>query len=72
MIVDIKEAFFSIIIDTTQVISEVDQLSEIYRYCVIEKDEYGNPKNICVKQTFMAFHEVDNLILIIRRGLFTV
>ncbi|KAE9534354.1 hypothetical protein AGLY_008444 [Aphis glycines] len=53
-----KSFFFSIIIDTTQDISKVDQLSEIYRYCVIEKDEYGNPKNVCVKETFLAFHEV--------------
>ncbi|XP_060846403.1 zinc finger MYM-type protein 1-like [Rhopalosiphum padi] len=59
LILNIKEApFFSIIIDTTQDISKVDQLSEIYRYCVIEKDEYGNPKNVCVKETFLAFHEV--------------
>ncbi|XP_025406286.1 zinc finger MYM-type protein 1-like [Sipha flava] len=59
LILNIKEApFFSIIIDTTQDISKVDQLSEIYRYCVIEKDEYGNPKYVCVKETFLAFHEV--------------
>ncbi|KAE9530014.1 hypothetical protein AGLY_011476 [Aphis glycines] len=44
--------------DITQDISKVDKLSEIYRYCVIEKDEYGNPKNVCVKETFLAFHEV--------------
>ncbi|KAL4153767.1 hypothetical protein QTP88_001600 [Uroleucon formosanum] len=59
LILNIKETpFFSIIIDTTQDISKVDQLSEIYRYCVIEKDEYGNPKNVCVKEIFLAFHEV--------------
>lgn len=60
LVVNIKEALFFIIIDTTQYISKVDQLSEIYRYCVIEKYEHGNPKNICVKETFLAFHEVDN------------
>jgi hypothetical protein len=44
--------FFPIIIDTTQNISKVDQLSEIYHYCVVEKYEYGTPKNICIKETF--------------------
>lgn len=50
--------FFSIIIDTTQDISKVDQLSEIYRYCIIEKDQNGEPKNICIKETFLGFYKV--------------
>ncbi|KAE9522395.1 hypothetical protein AGLY_017226 [Aphis glycines] len=63
LILNIKEApFFSIIIDTTQDISKVDQLSEIYRYCVIEKDEYGNPKNPSAAYVHCSAHNL-NLVV---------
>jgi 2-polyprenyl-3-methyl-5-hydroxy-6-metoxy-1,4-benzoquinol methylase len=36
--------FYSIILYTTQDISKVDQLSEIYHYCSIEKMKIANQK----------------------------
>jgi len=45
LILNIKETpFFPFIIDTTQDISKVDQLIEIYRYCVIEKMDMETQK----------------------------
>lgn len=44
--------------DTTQDISDRDQLSEIYRYCVIQKDENDILKALEVNESFLAFHEV--------------
>lgn len=43
----IKDApFFSIIMDTTQDITKVDQLSQVFRYVHIEKDDTGKPIDI--------------------------
>lgn len=50
--------FFSVIIDTTQDISKVDQMSEIYRYCCIEYDKNGQPNKLIVKESFLGFVEV--------------
>ncbi|XP_026483030.1 zinc finger MYM-type protein 1-like [Ctenocephalides felis] len=50
--------FYSIIFDTTQDISKTDQMCELYRYCMIEKDENGIPKALVIKETFLGFHEV--------------
>lgn len=50
--------FYSIIFDTTQDIAKTDQLCELYRYCVIEKDENGTPRALVIKETFLGFHEV--------------
>ncbi|XP_049306337.1 zinc finger MYM-type protein 1-like [Bactrocera dorsalis] len=49
--------FYSILFDTTQDISKTDQLCELYRYCVIEKDENGTPKALVIKESFLRFHE---------------
>ncbi|XP_043482137.1 zinc finger MYM-type protein 1-like [Leptopilina heterotoma] len=57
----IKEApFFSIIMDTTQDITKVDQLSQIFRYVQIEKDQTGKPKKINVIESFLGFEKVDD------------
>lgn len=50
--------FYSIIFDTTQDISKIDQLRELCRYCMIEKDGNGIPKALVIKETFLGFHEV--------------
>jgi hypothetical protein len=50
--------FYSIIFDTTQDISKTDQMCELYRYCIIEKDENGIPKALVIKESFLGFHEV--------------
>lgn len=50
--------FYSILFDTTQDISKTDQLCELYRYCIIEKDENGTPKTLVIKESFLGFHEV--------------
>ncbi|XP_046686683.1 zinc finger MYM-type protein 1-like [Homalodisca vitripennis] len=44
--------FFSIIYDTTQDVSKVDQLSEVFRYVKIDHDQLGKPceLRICVKR----------------------
>uniref|UniRef100_H3A840 DUF4371 domain-containing protein n=1 Tax=Latimeria chalumnae TaxID=7897 RepID=H3A840_LATCH len=41
---DIKNTpFYSVILDTTQDLSKVNQLSQVFQYVTIEKDEKGNP-----------------------------
>lgn len=51
--------FYSILFDTTQDISKSsNQLCELYRYCVIEKDENGAPKAVVIKESFLGFYEV--------------
>ncbi|KAE9525634.1 hypothetical protein AGLY_014161 [Aphis glycines] len=42
---------------STQDISKVDQVSMIYRYVHIEKDELGTPKSIEIKEDFIGFSE---------------
>lgn len=51
--------FFSIVIDTTQDISKIDQLSLVIRYVVIE---YNNsiPVKILLKESFLGFVPVSN------------
>lgn len=56
---EIKDAlFFTIICDTTQDISKIDQLSQIVRYVLIEKDENNQPVSVSIKETFVGFFEV--------------
>ena len=50
--------FYSIIFDTTQDISKTDQMCELYRYCMIKKDDNGTPKALVIKESFLGFHEV--------------
>lgn len=58
----IKSApFFSIIVDTTQDISKIDQLSIIVRYVVIDSDsEYNRPSKIVMYESFLGFFPVIN------------
>lgn len=48
--------FFAIIMDTTQDISKVDQLSIVVRYAVITRSENGQPIDIEVKEVFLGFY----------------
>lgn len=52
--------FFSVIFDTTQDVSKVDQLSKVYRYVKIENDEFGKPRELNICETFSSFIEVRN------------
>ena len=51
-------AFFSVIIDTTQDISKINQLSQVFRYVTIQKDANEVPKKIIVNESFLGFHKV--------------
>ncbi|XP_022168799.1 zinc finger MYM-type protein 1-like [Myzus persicae] len=60
IISDVSSApFFSLILDSTQDVSKVDQVSTIYRYVHIEKDELGIPKSIEIKEDFIGFSEAE-------------
>nr|XP_042908380.1 uncharacterized protein LOC122271400 [Parasteatoda tepidariorum] len=48
--------FFAIIMDTTQDISKVDQLSIVVRYAVITRSENGQPIDIEAKEVFLGFY----------------
>lgn len=47
--------FYINIFDSTQDNLETDQFCEVYRYCVIEKDENGT---LVIKQSLIGFREV--------------
>lgn len=51
--------FFSIIVDSTQDIAKVDQLSIIFRYCVVISVD-GVPKEIEIRESFLGFHICEN------------
>lgn len=58
---DLKEApFYAIIMDTTQDISKVDQMSKVFRYVKIEKDENDKPTEIKIKESFLGFTKIDD------------
>lgn len=60
IISDISSApFFSLILDSTQDVSKVYQVSTIYRYVHIEKDKLGIPKSIEIKEDFIRFSEAE-------------
>ncbi|VVC35283.1 Domain of unknown function DUF4371, partial [Cinara cedri] len=52
-------SFFSLIHDTTQDISKLDQVSTIYRYVYIEKNELGIPIRIEIREDFIGFTEAE-------------
>ncbi|KAL4148064.1 hypothetical protein QTP88_002368 [Uroleucon formosanum] len=59
LISKIKTApFYSIIIDTTQDISKKDQLSEVYGYINIIKNEKSEPVSVEIEEVFLEFSEV--------------
>ncbi|CAK6978116.1 hypothetical protein F7725_021412, partial [Scomber scombrus] len=49
--------FFSVIMDTTHDISKRDQLSRVYRYVTIQRDENNNAKDILINEAFLGFEE---------------
>lgn len=59
IISEIRSApFFSIIMDTTQDIAKIDQLSEVYRYVKVLSDENNKPLKLKICETFTSFTEV--------------
>lgn len=61
IISDINSApFFAIIMDTTQDIAKVDQLSQVFRYVTIEQSESGRPTDIKINESFLGFKKVDD------------
>ena len=56
---DIKNAdFYSIITDTTQDINKIDQLSQIFRYVQIKKDDKEEPVGMEIKESFLGFIDI--------------
>lgn len=55
----ISAPFFSLILDSTQDVSKVDQVSIIYRFMHVEKDEFGIPVSIEIKEDFFGFIEAE-------------
>ena len=56
---EIHEAgFSSIIMDTTQDISTVNQLSQVIWYVTILKDEHDNPSQVKIHEGLVGFHAV--------------
>lgn len=53
-----EAAFVTIIADTTQDISKIDQLSIVFRYVLIKKDENEKPTELQIKETFCGFTKV--------------
>ncbi|XP_063920743.1 uncharacterized protein LOC135135576 [Zophobas morio] len=49
--------FFTTITDTTQDISKTDQLSQIIRYVMLEKDENNQITNLCINESFLGLRE---------------
>jgi hypothetical protein len=52
--------FFSIIMDTTQDVSKIDQLSTVNRYVNIPKDKNGVPTDLNVCESFFGFEIVES------------
>ncbi|KAL4089557.1 hypothetical protein QTP88_024575 [Uroleucon formosanum] len=50
--------FFAIIMDTTQDIAKVDQLSIVVRYAAISRSENGQPVDLKVKEVFLGFYAI--------------
>jgi len=51
-----RRQIFSIITDTTQDVSKIDQLSQIFRYGKISKQEDGNPSELEICESFLGFY----------------
>uniref|UniRef100_A0A8C5QMR9 Zinc finger MYM-type protein 1 n=2 Tax=Leptobrachium leishanense TaxID=445787 RepID=A0A8C5QMR9_9ANUR len=57
----IQEAqFYSIIMDTTQDISKVDQMSQIFRYVSVERDQNLRACSVTVNEAFLGFHVIED------------
>lgn len=44
--------------DTTQDVAKVDQMSQIFRYAVIERDDRGVATDVTINESFVGFREV--------------
>lgn len=52
--------FFSVIMDTTQDVAKVDQMSQIFRYVIVERDARGVATDVTIKESFIGFREVSD------------
>ncbi|XP_077292326.1 zinc finger MYM-type protein 1-like [Arctopsyche grandis] len=52
--------FYSIIIDGTQDLSKIEQVSVVFRYIVVQKDEIQRPIDVEIKESFVGFFNVKN------------
>jgi hypothetical protein len=50
--------FFSVLSDTTSYVSKTDQMSQVYRYVTLQRDERGIPTRININESFLSFHAV--------------
>uniref|UniRef100_A0A3B1J2K6 DUF4371 domain-containing protein n=1 Tax=Astyanax mexicanus TaxID=7994 RepID=A0A3B1J2K6_ASTMX len=58
---EIKEAeFYSVIMDTTQDLSKVDQLSQVFRYVTVRKDEADNAIAVDINESFLGFQNISD------------
>ena len=56
MIGEINEAaFYSIIIDTTQHVLKIDQLSQVYRHVTVIRNDDDIAKEIQINEVFLGF-----------------
>lgn len=55
-----KVPYFAILMDTTQDLSKVDQLSQIVRYVEVERNELDEPIALTIKESFLGFTAVHN------------
>lgn len=55
-----KSQFFSIIMDTTQDIGKIDQLSQVFRYVIVERDENFRATGIKIEEAFLGFQSVED------------
>ena len=60
MIGEINEAtFYSVIMDTTQDVSKIDQLGEVYRYVTVMRNDDDIAKEIQINEVFLGFEVTD-------------
>lgn len=52
--------FYSILIDSTQDISKIDQLSFVIRYVEIKHDDKNRPTQLNIEESFLGFFEIVN------------
>lgn len=59
ILADIKECpFYSLIMDTTQDVSKIDQLSQVIRYVKIKRNESNQAVDLEIKESFLGFKEI--------------
>ena len=63
IIFDVRQSpFFSVILDSTQDIAKIDQLSTVLRYVTIEK-QHDKPKEIIIHESFLGFIPIKKIKL---------